>query len=133
MPPSVVPSCGNSIQAEKRDRAGVKGRREAIEAELARVGKERRVPLPRRRGFLINVVEPLALPGRSPADAKSIAVTVECQRVGGVSLKLDGVGSSAARRFNDLHRTFEFLMMICRQLGDHISALAHADSLAVNL
>src|SRR5664279_5795819 len=81
--------------------------------------EDRGVPLPRGVCFLVEVVEPAIGPELVPGgDPKLRAVDVDGDRVGGVGLKLDRVGTCLSCCPHNGQRLVQITVMVARHLGD---------------
>ena len=113
---------------KKVDRALIKWRAEAEHAVLAGSLHDRPMPLPGGVGLGIEIVQVLAGPEAALiADLEIATAHIEGDRVGGVGLQLEGMGTGLGRCIHDGQGTLQALIVITAHLGDHQRWLIRAD------
>src|SRR5580704_6015582 len=90
------------------------------------------LPVPRRVGLAVEIVERLAIPKRSLAVTKERRVASDGDRIGGVRLQLHRVGPGVFRNSNELFRFFEPLVVVGRDFGNDVRRLPRADGPPLN-
>lgn len=123
---------------EEVDGRRVERRTEAEDAAALRVRENLRLPFPRRIGFLVQLVERLAVPRvLRVADEKLAVRFVDGHRVGRVGLQLDGVRAGLGRRFDDGFRAVERVVVVAAHFGDEeqvaVPAFDHVKSTSSNV
>lgn len=86
-----------------------------------------RLPFPWRVGLSVKIVKIPARPQGVLAHQKLGPLGIDGQRVGGISLQLDGIGTRFLGSTDDLHGILERMAMIRRHLRNNISSVAKAD------
>jgi hypothetical protein len=116
---------GRHVQAfQEVDRGVVERRREAVQAARLGLGHQLGLPVPRRVGLPIELVQHLAVPERAFADLEVLVVAVNRDRVGGVGLQLDRVGADVGRRVHQSDRGCVVLVMVRGQFRDDVGRLS---------
>jgi len=109
----------------------IEWRTEADQAQLAGPLHDRPVPFPGGVGLLVEIMQVLAGPeGIGIADFKAAATHVERNRLGGVGLQLDRVGSGLGCRLHDRQGPLQALVVVAAHFGDHKRWMLCADNAA---
>ena len=99
---------------QKIDRGSVKGRREEINSHLLALRLDPRLPLPRRIGFLVEIIEALSVP--EPATHhEAFTLTVDGQCIRRVGLDFQAAGSRLPGGMHD----FQGILQLPRMVGAH--------------
>ena len=89
---------------------------------------DRPMPLPRRIGLGIEVVEVLARPKAAViADCEITASHIEGDCIGRVGLQLEGMGTGVSSYIHKLKGPLEALVVVAAHLSDHKRWLVEAD------
>src|SRR6187397_803744 len=94
--------------------------------------EQRRVPFPRRLCLAVELVQTPSVP-QAALDPKARPVMVERDRVRGISLQLNRVGTGLLCSLDETQRTAEIAIVVAGKLGNHIRRMARTDRAPVNL
>src|ERR1700735_295068 len=87
------------------------------------MSEQRFMPVPRQRGFAIEIVEGPAFP-EAAAEAKAVAVMIDRDGVRGEALDLHSVGTGSLGRVDQAARPVEIAAVVAAEFGDDIRRLA---------
>ena len=105
-----APFIGRLVETALRevDRGLIERRREDDHPELSRSAHDRFVPLPRRVGLLVEVVQRAAGPGAVLAGNQEVGrIGIDSQRIRRISLQFDRVRAGTRRSLDQLDRAIE--------------------------
>jgi hypothetical protein len=124
---------GNIHLFEKIDGALVECARKQLHPEFIGNRFKFGLPVPRRKGLQVKVVQKTPIPKCAAADAKTFLIAAQRDRVGCISLQLDRIGTRVFRRVKDANRLIEILIVIGGKLGDDVTRLAASNLTARKL
>ncbi len=108
------------IEALQKVHGGfVKRRGKGDHAARPGAGKDRAVPLPRRVGLLIELVERGAAPQAvGIGDAEAFGIDIQCHGISGIGLQLQRVRAGIGGGIHQRHRAIQRLVVITGHFGD---------------
>lgn len=83
-----------------------------------------RLPFPRRKRLLVEVVKSAAIPQRASRNPKTLFVTAQRDRVGCVGLELDRIGAGVLGSAKNPYRLIEVLIVIGGEFSNDTNWLA---------
>ncbi|GAA6616189.1 hypothetical protein NUACC26_019890 [Scytonema sp. NUACC26] len=124
---------GHAELLEEVDGRRIERRRERYHAKRTRTLEDRRVPVPGRMGFLVELVERSSLPKAvGIVDEELIAGEIQRHRIGCIGLQLERMRARLRRRIDDRQRAVERLIVIAGHLRNDERPVRTADRTALD-
>ena len=95
-----------------------------IHAQIIRHLLELGLPFPWGVGLAVEIVQRTAIPQGASTDAEVFPVAGDGDGVGGVGLQFHRIRPRLLGGVDNAHRLFEILVVICRELCDHVDGSA---------